>query len=188
MFSGRRVTLSPPRSSKVYISFVITSEVSPSVRWNTSVNSKIRRGDLAVAVAAGDVAAGLGDLAVAPQILAKQVVGAAGGLQVWGHGRFRVVWVAGWGCGKLARSCPNARSAPLSIQFVLQDNDPSQVSTGRAMPLNIRDEDTNRLAERLAGQMRSTKTAAVKQALRNELERIERQARSGNVSTSCRTG
>jgi antitoxin VapB len=44
------------------------------------------------------------------------------------------------------------------------------------MPLNIRDEDTNRLAERLAGQMRSTKTAAVKQALRNELERIERQA------------
>ena len=41
------------------------------------------------------------------------------------------------------------------------------------MPLNIRDEDTNRLAEKLASQMRSTKTAAVKQALRNELERIE---------------
>jgi antitoxin VapB len=42
------------------------------------------------------------------------------------------------------------------------------------MPLNIRDEDTNRLAEKLASRMRSTKTAAVRQALRNELERMER--------------
>jgi antitoxin VapB len=41
------------------------------------------------------------------------------------------------------------------------------------MPLNIRDEDTNRLAERLARRMHSTKTAAVKHALRNELDRIE---------------
>ncbi|HEY2617319.1 MAG TPA: type II toxin-antitoxin system VapB family antitoxin [Acetobacteraceae bacterium] len=43
------------------------------------------------------------------------------------------------------------------------------------MALNIRDEDTNRLAEKLAGRMRSTKTAAVKQALRNELQLIEQQ-------------
>jgi antitoxin VapB len=42
------------------------------------------------------------------------------------------------------------------------------------MPLNIRDEDTNRLAERLAQRMHSTKTAAVKHALRTELERLER--------------
>jgi antitoxin VapB len=42
------------------------------------------------------------------------------------------------------------------------------------MPLNIRDEDTNRLAEKLANRIRSTKTAAVKLALRNELDRVER--------------
>ncbi len=41
------------------------------------------------------------------------------------------------------------------------------------MPLNIRDEDTNRLAEKLAARMHSTKTTAVKQALRAELDRIE---------------
>jgi hypothetical protein len=41
VFSGRNVRLSPPRSSNVYISLVTTSEVSPSVRANTSVNSKI---------------------------------------------------------------------------------------------------------------------------------------------------
>ena len=41
VFSGRSVIRSPPRSSKVYISLVTTSEVSPSVRWKTSVNSKI---------------------------------------------------------------------------------------------------------------------------------------------------
>ncbi len=41
VFSGRSVIRSPPRSSKVYISLVTMSEVSPSVRWNTSVNSKI---------------------------------------------------------------------------------------------------------------------------------------------------
>jgi antitoxin VapB len=41
------------------------------------------------------------------------------------------------------------------------------------MPLNIRDEDTNRLAEQLASRMQSTKTAAVKHALRNELDRID---------------
>ena len=43
----------------------------------------------------------------------------------------------------------------------------------RVMPLNIRDEDTNRLAEKLASRMRSKKTAAVKSALRNELDRLE---------------
>jgi antitoxin VapB len=41
------------------------------------------------------------------------------------------------------------------------------------MPLNIRDEETNRLAEKLARCMRSTKTAAVKRALRSQLERLE---------------
>ena len=39
--SGRRVMLSPPRSLKVYISLVTTSEVSPRVRENTRVSSKI---------------------------------------------------------------------------------------------------------------------------------------------------
>jgi antitoxin VapB len=42
------------------------------------------------------------------------------------------------------------------------------------MPLNIRDEDTNRLAAQLAERLSVTKTAAVKQALRSELDRIER--------------
>jgi antitoxin VapB len=41
------------------------------------------------------------------------------------------------------------------------------------MPLNIGDEDTNRLAGRLAKRMGSAKTAAVKQALQVELERLE---------------
>jgi hypothetical protein len=41
VFSGRSVRLSPPRSSKVYISLVTTSEVSPRLRLKTSVNSKI---------------------------------------------------------------------------------------------------------------------------------------------------
>jgi len=40
VFSGRKVRLSPPLSAKVYISLVTTSEVSPSVRAKTSVNSK----------------------------------------------------------------------------------------------------------------------------------------------------
>jgi antitoxin VapB len=41
------------------------------------------------------------------------------------------------------------------------------------MPLNIRDGETNRLAKRLAVRLHSTKTAAVRHALRNELERVE---------------
>ena len=40
VYSGRSVRRSPPRSSNVYISLVTMSEVSPSVRANTSVNSK----------------------------------------------------------------------------------------------------------------------------------------------------
>src|SRR3546814_291404 len=39
--SGRSVIESPPRSSNVYISLVTMSDVSPSVRAKTSVNSKI---------------------------------------------------------------------------------------------------------------------------------------------------
>jgi antitoxin VapB len=42
------------------------------------------------------------------------------------------------------------------------------------MPLNIKDEDTNRLAEKLAARIYSTKTAAVKLAPSNELDRVER--------------
>jgi antitoxin VapB len=41
------------------------------------------------------------------------------------------------------------------------------------MPLNIRDEDANWLAEKLAERMHSTKTAAVKHALRAELDRLD---------------
>ena len=37
--SGRSVIRSPDLSSKVYISLVTMSEVSPRVRWKTSVNS-----------------------------------------------------------------------------------------------------------------------------------------------------
>jgi antitoxin VapB len=42
-----------------------------------------------------------------------------------------------------------------------------------AMPLNIRSEEVNRLAEMLAARTRTTKTDAVKLALENELHRIE---------------
>ena len=41
------------------------------------------------------------------------------------------------------------------------------------MPLNIRNEGVNRLAEKLAARKRLNKTAAVKLALENELRRIE---------------
>lgn len=41
------------------------------------------------------------------------------------------------------------------------------------MPLNIRNEDVNRLAETLAARTRMTKTDAVKRALENELRRID---------------
>lgn len=41
------------------------------------------------------------------------------------------------------------------------------------MPLNIRSEEVNRLAETLAARTRRTKTAAVKLALENELRRLE---------------
>ena len=41
------------------------------------------------------------------------------------------------------------------------------------MPLNIRSEEVNRLAERLAARTRLNKTDAVKLALQNELHRLE---------------
>jgi antitoxin VapB len=41
------------------------------------------------------------------------------------------------------------------------------------MPLNIRSEQVNRLAEALAGRLRLTKTEAVKLALENELHRLD---------------
>jgi antitoxin VapB len=44
-------------------------------------------------------------------------------------------------------------------------------NTGAAMPLNIRSEEVNMLAERLATRTGLSKTAAVKRALENELNR-----------------
>ncbi|GJE73139.1 type II toxin-antitoxin system VapB family antitoxin [Methylorubrum podarium] len=41
------------------------------------------------------------------------------------------------------------------------------------MPLNIRSEEVNRLAEKLASQARVSKTEAVRMALSNELQRRE---------------
>jgi antitoxin VapB len=41
------------------------------------------------------------------------------------------------------------------------------------MPLNIRSEDVNRLAETLAARMHMTKTDAVKTALEHELRRLD---------------
>jgi antitoxin VapB len=41
------------------------------------------------------------------------------------------------------------------------------------MPLNIRNEAVNRLAEKLAGRVHKNKTEAVKLALENELRRID---------------
>jgi antitoxin VapB len=41
------------------------------------------------------------------------------------------------------------------------------------MPLNIRDETVNRLAEKLAARRRTNKTGAVKTALVNELRRLD---------------
>ena len=41
------------------------------------------------------------------------------------------------------------------------------------MPLNIRDENVNRLAEKLAAKRRTNKTEAAKAALENELRRLD---------------
>ena len=41
------------------------------------------------------------------------------------------------------------------------------------MPLNIRSEEVNRLAEKLAARLRSNKTEAVRRALENELQRLD---------------
>lgn len=41
------------------------------------------------------------------------------------------------------------------------------------LPLNIRNEDVNRLAEKLAARTHSSKTDAVKLALQNELRRLD---------------
>jgi antitoxin VapB len=41
------------------------------------------------------------------------------------------------------------------------------------VPLNIRNDDVNRLAETLARRIRVSKTAAVKTALENELRRLD---------------
>jgi antitoxin VapB len=41
------------------------------------------------------------------------------------------------------------------------------------MPLNVRNDEVNRLAERLAARKRTTKTEAVKVALENELRRLD---------------
>jgi antitoxin VapB len=48
-----------------------------------------------------------------------------------------------------------------------------RVYTGTSMPLNIRSEPVNQLAERLAARMATTKTEAVALALRNELLRLD---------------
>ncbi|MDE2005332.1 MAG: type II toxin-antitoxin system VapB family antitoxin [Rhodospirillales bacterium] len=42
------------------------------------------------------------------------------------------------------------------------------------MPLNIRSDEVNRLAERLAARLHRSKTDAVQRALENELRRVER--------------
>jgi antitoxin VapB len=42
------------------------------------------------------------------------------------------------------------------------------------MPLNIRSEAVNRLAERLAARNRTSKTEAVRTALENELQRLDK--------------
>lgn len=41
------------------------------------------------------------------------------------------------------------------------------------MPLSIRSDEVNKLAERLAARKRVTKTEAIRQALQNELRRVE---------------
>lgn len=43
------------------------------------------------------------------------------------------------------------------------------------MPLNIRSDEVNRLAETLARRTRQTKTEAVKRALQNEITRLDRE-------------
>ena len=42
------------------------------------------------------------------------------------------------------------------------------------MPLNIRSDEVNRLAEAVAARLRSNKTEAVRRALAHELERLDR--------------
>ena len=89
--SGRSVMESPPRSSKLYISFITTSEVSPEGAGEHAGVLEDGRGPFVEAVAGGDAAGGVHHVLMAALVLADQVVGAAGGLQ-FGHGRFRQCW------------------------------------------------------------------------------------------------
>ena len=128
-----------------------------------------RRGPLVEAVGGGDAAGGVDHVLMAALVLADQVVGAAGGLEFGGHARPADLVACG-GSGKLAGSRQNASTAlRLACKYTIL----LMSTQDRVMPLNIRDEDTNRLAEKLASRMRSKKTAAVKSALRNELDRLE---------------
>ena len=72
---------SPPRSSKVYISFVTTSEVSPEGAGEHAGVLEDRRGPFVEAVDGGDATGGVHDVLVAALVLADQVMGAAGGLK-----------------------------------------------------------------------------------------------------------
>ena len=73
------------------------------------------------------------------------------------------------GCWRLCQGTVSPQKSWLLLACV--DDSIGYVYTGVAMPLNIRNEDVNRLAERLARITRLNKTEAVKLALENELKR-----------------
>ena len=57
------------------------------------------------------------------------------------------------------------------------------------MPLNIRSEEVNQLAETLAARKRINKTDAVKQALENEIRRLDQALPApGAAALLCRIG
>ena len=81
MYSGLSVISSPPRSAKVYISFITISVSSPIGRENTSVNSKIGVAISCVAVAFGYRARGADDGAETPHRRGQEILGTADRLQ-----------------------------------------------------------------------------------------------------------
>ena len=110
MASGRRVTWSPPRScERIHLLHHHVGGLAEGAGEHAGVLED-RRGPLVEAVGGGDAAGGVDHVLMAAQVLADQVVGAAGGLEFGGHVRPADVVACG-GCGKLAGSRLNASTA-----------------------------------------------------------------------------
>ena len=105
VFSGRRLSSSPPRSLRSTFPWRRCRCVSPIGRAKTSVNSKIGVAISVKPVAPGEAARGLAHAAMTARRLGQKVLGAAGRLQ-----RLHTLFSNLPGCSALLRCSPSATS------------------------------------------------------------------------------